>query len=180
MNSEEKTTIFFIKTLKMKRYTLHSTKLYRFSANMEALRWFATKGKVELVSTDKKDNVQKNNVIIKAMYSGVCGSDLLLIAKKMDAKDGVIPGHEITGKVEKIGSKVQNINSGDNVVVMPQNYCRKCRFCLRGQVMCVENECVGLDGGRAECCELPAFQVYKLPESLDLKHSLLCQWWVSR
>ena len=76
------------KLFKHLKFTCHSTKLYRFSANMKALRWFATKGKVELVSTDMKDNVQENN---KVMYSGVCGSDLLLMAKKMDAKDGVIP-----------------------------------------------------------------------------------------
>ena len=87
-------------------------------------------------------------------------------------------GHRPTGKVEKIGSKVQNVKSGDNVVVMPQNYCGKCRVCLRAQVMyCVENEYVGfeIDGGWAEYCELPAFHVYKLPESLDLKPGLLCQ-----
>ena len=112
------------------------------------------------------------------MFSGMCGSDLLLMQKKMDAKDGVTPGHEIAGKIEAVGSKIQNLKAGDSVVVMPQNHCGKCRFCLRGQVRyCIENEHIGfdIDGGWVEYCEFPAFQVYKLPESLDLKHGLLCQ-----
>ena len=80
--------------------------------------------------------------------------------------------------IQTVGSKVQNLKAGDSVVVMPQNYCGKCRFCLRGQVRyCIENEYIGfeVDGGWAEYCKFPAFQVYKLPESLDLKHGLLCQ-----
>ena len=145
---------------------------------MKALKWSGAKGKVELVEVATDMSTQEDSVIIKVMFSGVCGSDLLLLVKKMDAVDGVIPGHEIAGVIEKVGTKVTNLQPGDKVVVMPQGYCGKCRNCLRGQVKyCIRYDYVGfeINGGWAEYCQLPAYQVYKLPETLELKHGLLCQ-----
>ena len=116
---------------------------------MKALKWFGPKGKVELVEMATDMSTQEDSVIIKVMFSGVCGSDLLLLAKKMDAVDGVIPGHEIAGVIEKVGTKVTNLQPGDKVVVMPQGYCGKCRNCLRGQVKyCIHYDYVGFEAGQ--------------------------------
>ena len=49
---------------------------------MKALRWSEAKGKVELVEVDTEMGTQEDSVIIKVMFTGVCGSDLLLLAKK--------------------------------------------------------------------------------------------------
>ena len=145
---------------------------------MKALQWSDEKSAVNLVEIEPPLCRNEDNVVIKVIFSGVCGTDLLLLSKKTDAVDGIVPGHEIAGVVEKVGSKVEHLSPGDKVVVMPQGYCGKCRSCLRGQVKyCQHYDYIGFDrsGGWAEYCELPAYQVYKLPGSLDLKSGLLCQ-----
>lgn len=162
------------------RYPLAVNSYEWQSAEMKALKWSQDLGKVTLVNVDLQppEDISENNVTVRVMFSGVCGSDLLLMDKRMDAKDGVIPGHEVSGVVHQTGSRVHSLKPGDPVVVMPPSYCGVCRLCLRGQVRyCAAGGYVGfdVDGGWAEFIELAACQVFKLPESLRVREGLLCQ-----
>ena len=73
----------------------------------------------------EKPNIQDNEILIKVKACGICGSDLhmyklnmfSLILLRHLAKGG-IPGHEFSGDVEKVGSKVRGIKEGDRVVAL--------------------------------------------------------------
>ena len=67
--------------------------------------------------------IQDNEILIKVKACGICGSDLHMYKWNMftltlvrHLAKGGIPGHEFSGVVEKIGSKVNGIKEGDRVV----------------------------------------------------------------
>ena len=71
----------------------------------------------------EKPKIQDNEILIKVKVCGICGSDLHLYKLNMFSQillrplaEGGIPGHEFSGDVEKVGSKVRGIKEGDRVV----------------------------------------------------------------
>jgi alcohol dehydrogenase, propanol-preferring len=113
------------------------------------------------------------DLLIKVTACGVCHSDL-------HAVDGdwtpppvlpLIPGHEVAGKVAKVGPGVTGFKVGDEVGV-PWMYssCGQCEFCLAGmETICKSAEATGYTkpGGYAEYLVAPAAFVGRLPEGTD-------------
>lgn len=96
-----------------------------------------------------------NQVRIKVQACGVCRTDLHLLDGELpDPKIPVIPGHQIVGTVDKVGTETTNLEIGDRVgVPWLGSTCGQCRFCLSGQEnLCDEARFTGytLDGGFAE------------------------------
>jgi L-idonate 5-dehydrogenase len=50
----------------------------------------------------------------------------------------MVLGHEVSGYITKLGSKVTNLSIGQLVSVSPSRPCNKCQFCLKGN----QNHCV--------------------------------------
>ena len=68
-------------------------------------------------------SIQDDEILIKVKACGICGSDLHMYKLNMFSlallrpiAKGGIPGHELSGCVEKVGSKVRDIKEGDRVV----------------------------------------------------------------
>ena len=62
---------------------------------------------------------EMGEVLVKIYYSGICHTQLLEIAGK-SASGSFIPnmmGHEASGKVIKVGSKVKKVKKGDLVIL---------------------------------------------------------------
>jgi len=81
-----------------------------------------------------------------------------------------IPGSDIAGVVEKIGSDVTNVKSGQRVLLAPGVTCGKCTACLAGN----DNKCpqftnLGylIHGGCAEFVRCPEVNCFPCPESLS-------------
>jgi uncharacterized zinc-type alcohol dehydrogenase-like protein len=140
-------------------------------------------------SFERRD-VADNDVQIEILYSGICHSDL---HQARDDWGGsmypMVPGHEIVGKVVKVGSKVKKFKAGDLVGVgCMVDSCRSCSACKAG----LEQYCEpgftgtynGVDkksggstyGGYSDTIVVEDHFVLKLPENLDLKGvaPLLC------
>lgn len=79
----------------------------------------------------ERREVGEHDVQFDIMYCGVCHSDLHQI--KNDWFPGIfpmVPGHEIVGKVAKVGSHVKKYKEGDLVGVgCMVNSCRTCESC---------------------------------------------------
>ena len=112
-------------------------------------------------------------VLVKVVSTGVCHSDLHLWEGGYDTGDGfmkvtdrgvkfpVTPGHEVVGKVEKIGESVKDVRIGDTVLVYPWIGCGKCPTCEKGDTnLCETPKSLGVfqDGGYAEQMIVPDYK----------------------
>ena len=79
------------------------------------------------IKTEEVENpkMRDNRILVNVKACGICGSDLHMyklnlytdiLCWRLD--NGGIPGHEFSGEVVEVGSKVQDINVGDRVAAM--------------------------------------------------------------
>ena len=73
--------------------------------------------------------ISEDEVLLKVMASGICGSDVIEWYRIPKAPR--VLGHEATGIIENVGSKVKNIKVGDRVFVSHHVPCFNCRYCQR-------------------------------------------------
>jgi D-arabinose 1-dehydrogenase-like Zn-dependent alcohol dehydrogenase len=88
----------------------------------------------------------------------------------------VILGHEVAGRVEKLGSQVRSLQPGDLVATTTYSYiCGHCRHCRGGH----ETSCpdriflgdAGLNGGYAELVCVDADAVQKVPPGISIEEA---------
>lgn len=94
--------------------------------------------KVEIREYDISDQLDNQSVLLEVLQTNVCGSELHIFKGDHPLKqDGKI-GHEMVGKIVKLGEKIQTDNAGikvgigDRVVPVYFVTCNKCRECLAG------------------------------------------------
>ncbi len=149
-------------------------------AKMRAMQISKAGGAFEPVEREIPEPAQ-NQVRIKVEACGVCHSDVLV---KSGAYPGLqlprIPGHEIAGRVDAVGSKVTNWKAGERVGVgWHGGHCFVCTPCRKGQFLnCEKAQVTGIsyDGGYAEYVVVPHEAVARIPEKLDAVNAgpLLC------
>ncbi|CAA2985193.1 8-hydroxygeraniol dehydrogenase-like [Olea europaea subsp. europaea] len=81
----------------------------------------------------------EGDVQVKVMYCGVCHSDLHMAKNERGLSQfPIVPGHEITGMVTEVGSKVEKFKASDKVGVGGMvGSCRECDQCAND----LENYC---------------------------------------
>lgn len=84
---------------------------------------------------------QDGDVVIEILYCGVCHSDIHTARNEWGGTQyPCVPGHEIIGRVTKIGNNVTHVNVGDMVGVgCLVDSCRECHSCLDGLEQYCEN-----------------------------------------
>lgn len=87
-----------------------------------------------------------------------------------------IPGGEISGVIEAVGSDVPPASwqVGDRVAIQSNLFCGKCEFCLAGdESLCLSGQLLGVqrDGGFAEKVVVPARSLVHLPEAVSFETS---------
>jgi uncharacterized zinc-type alcohol dehydrogenase-like protein len=134
--------------------------------------------------------VRPHDVQVEIMYCGVCHSDLHQVRDEWgESIYPMVPGHEIVGRVVKVGSDVKKFKVGDiaGVGVMIDS-CRTCKNCNRQmEQYCVEDmtgtyngmERDGVtiaQGGYSSSIVTDERYVYTISSKLDLKAvaPLLC------
>jgi len=94
-------------------------------------------------------------VLVKVIACGVCRTDLHIMDSELShPKLPLIPGHEIVGRIEKVGKEVTRWKRNDLVGIPWVGYtCGYCRYCGKGQENLCENALFTgytMDGGYAE------------------------------
>lgn len=78
-----------------------------------------------------------NEVEMRLGAGGICGSDLHYFQHgRVGAfviREPLVPGHEVSGVVERIGSAVTRVKPGDKVAVNPSHACGQCDYCFSGR-----------------------------------------------
>lgn len=113
------------------------------------------------------ENVKKDEVLLKILYCGICGSDLgYMLVSNHDRNNPIVLGHEMVGEIIKIGESITEFKVGDIVVANPGESCGKCEFCIEGKVnMCPNTKFTGFppfDGFLQEYIHYPVKNLYKV------------------
>lgn len=132
------------------------------------------------------------DAIVRVTRSCICGSDLHIYHGLVpDTRVGTTFGHEFIGVVEAIGSEVQNLKVGDNVLVPFNISCGQCAFCKQelfgnchesnssatavGGIFGYSHTAGGYDGGQAEYVRVPYADVGPtiIPADMDPDDAVL-------
>ncbi len=133
---------------------------------------FEGEGTVSVLERPRPAAERPDDVVIKIVANGLCGSDLRAFATppEMAYDQGVIVGHEFTGPVAEVGSDVRSLSEGTRVVAIPNINCQVCWYCRSGHTNLCENFVhIGSmrDGGAAEYCVVPERMVLEVPDAID-------------
>ncbi|WP_405813899.1 alcohol dehydrogenase catalytic domain-containing protein [Streptomyces sp. NBC_01390] len=113
-------------------------------------------------------------------YVGICGTDLHIFHGDMDARvqTPAVIGHEMSGRITRIGSDVEGWAPGDAVTVMPLRWDDTCPACLTGhQHICQHLDFIGIDspGAMQQRWTVPATTLVRLPDTLPLHRAALVE-----
>jgi propanol-preferring alcohol dehydrogenase len=116
---------------------------------------------------------QEDEVLIKVLVCGVCHTDLHIVEGDIvPPKYPLIPGHQVIGKIEEIGEKVEGFKKGDLVGVPWLHYnCGQCKYCKKGLSNLCENILFTgfhVNGGYAEYMVAKKTAIYKIPDTVDI------------
>ena len=74
-----------------------------------------------------------HEVLVRMVASGICGTDLHSVKGEFRRPTPMVLGHEGAGVVEAVGSTVEGLAPGDEVVLSWAPSCGECADCLRGR-----------------------------------------------
>ena len=141
-------------------------------------------GRAELSAIDMPD-VKPGDVLLKVAYEGVCATDLEVLEGTLGYYEAglaaypIIPGHELSGTIAKVGANVNRFRGGERVVAECIQPCGRCAACERGIWMgCERRTEMGVmrkDGGYAEFVAVPAHFVHEIPPALSLQKAALAE-----
>lgn len=117
--------------------------------------------------------INDDEVLIKIIYCGICGSDWGSYTGKYADEVACIPlttGHEFCGTIAELGSNARGLSIGDRVAADICKPCGTCYHCRIGEpLLCSDFKQIGihLDGGFAEYVKVPWKNVYLVPEEVS-------------
>lgn len=128
-------------------------------------------------------------VKVKVGYNGICGTDLheyyagpIFFPTEPHpltrAQVPLVMGHEFSGVITDIGSRVTGWSEGDRVAIEPIYKCGHCPACKAGNYnICAQIGFHGLmsDGGMAEYTVVPADMLHKLPDNVSMQLGALVE-----
>ncbi|MFE3408149.1 zinc-binding dehydrogenase [Streptomyces mirabilis] len=119
-------------------------------------------------------------VLLAPAYVGICGTDLHIFHGDMDARVAApaVLGHEMSGRVVRVGPGVEGWQPGDAVTVMPLRWDGTCPACLSGhQHICQRLDFIGIDspGAMQQRWTVPASTLIRLPDTLPLDRAALVE-----
>jgi D-arabinose 1-dehydrogenase-like Zn-dependent alcohol dehydrogenase len=117
--------------------------------------------------------IESSDVLIRVAACGICHSDEHYRAGiSRIERLPVTLGHEVAGRVEKVGADIRHVTPGDRVCVHYLAHCGTCEFCVRGlEQFCRTGEMIGKhrDGGYAEFIKVPGRNAFVLPDQIPLE-----------
>src|SRR5580704_15018161 len=149
-------------------------------SRMRAVQVSGANAPFEVVVRDIPDPGPRQ-VRIKVQACGICHSDSFT---KMGAFPGIrfprVPGHEVVGLLDAVGSDVPDWKAGARVGVgWHGGHCGHCASCRRGDfITCATGQIPGIsyDGGYADYMIAPFEALAAIPDDLDAAEAapLLC------
>jgi uncharacterized zinc-type alcohol dehydrogenase-like protein len=111
----------------------------------------------------------EHDVLIRILYCGVCHSDIHQVRNEWASSTyPMVPGHEIVGRVERVGAKVRNFKAGDVAAVgCMVDSCRACSACQKGLEQYCEKGAVFTYNGVEKDGKTPTYGGYSAQIVVD-------------
>lgn len=131
-----------------------------------------------------KPQAGPDELLVKVDACAVCGTDLKSYKHgNPRIKAPLTIGHEFTGLVDTVGSRVPGFAAGERIVMATSISCGRCRYCRQGwRNLCVDLAPMGFSypGGMAEYVVIPgcAIQnghVVRVPPGIPAQHAALAE-----
>jgi len=113
-----------------------------------------------------------DEVLLRVIAAGICGSDVPQVYKKGDYQYPIIPGHEFVGEVVSTGADIDKALIGKRATAFPILPCFACEACKEeNYTACVDYDYYGLrrNGAFAEYIAVKAWNLIMIPD--DVKNS---------
>ena len=138
---------------------------------MKVAKWYNNKDiRIEEVPTPKPG---PNEMLIKVMSCGICGSDIVEWYRLPRAP--LVQGHEIGAEVVEVGESLKKFKPGDRVFIAPKVPCMKCDYCQKGHYPVCSTIKERLPGGYAEYVLAPPTLIengtYRLSDNITYDQS---------
>lgn len=124
-----------------------------------------------------------DEVVVQTMATGICGSDIHFF---LEGKVGsfaltkpYIPGHESSGIIHAVGSRVKDFRIGQRVIVEPGIPCRVCKNCAEGRYNLCENYIFmsgpTADGTFRQYFPIRADMLHPMPDDMSFEQGALVE-----
>ncbi len=117
-----------------------------------------------------------NDVLIRVLLTGICGTDLHIYEwddwAKATVRVPMVIGHEFVGEICRVGSNVTDFSPGMIVSGEGHVVCGRCRNCLAGRRhLCAQSMGVGVNraGAFAEYVALPMTNIWRHRDTVPLE-----------
>jgi L-idonate 5-dehydrogenase len=132
------------------------------------------------IDQDAEPDVGPGEVLIRLGAGGICGSDLHYCYEGRNGsfviREPLVPGHEASGVVAKVGAGVTRVKPGDKIAVSPSQACGRCDYCRAGREhLCGKMRFLGsasvfphVQGMFAECFVVTEKQCYPVSADVSL------------
>ena len=112
--------------------------------------------------------ISDNEVLIKMLACGLCGTDIQKIRGDTVNKPTVL-GHEVVGEIVKKGKNVSKFEIGDRVITAIHVPCFTCHYCNKGHyTICEQFRTNNIDpGGFAEFIRIPKLHLNHLTHKVS-------------
>ena len=123
--------------------------------------------------------ISDNEVLIKIMKIGICGSDIHVYhGEHPFTSYPVTQGHEVSGEIVEIGSGVTEFKVGQKVTIQPQVVCGECYPCRHGKYnLCEELKVMGFQttGVASKYFAVDVKKVTALPDNMGFDEGAMIE-----
>ena len=126
----------------------------------------------------EEPQLRADEALVCVKAAGICGSDIPRIYKTGAHVHPLIPGHEFSGQVVKVGKRADIKWLHKRVGIFPLIPCRKCAACQRQQYeLCRDYGYLGSrrNGGFAEYTAVPQWNLIELPDSVSYEEAAMLE-----
>jgi len=121
-----------------------------------------------------------SEVLVKIRAALTCGTDRKMYLRGHPLfKPPFVFGHEFSGDIVKVGSKVKNFKEGMRVVAANSAPCNHCFYCKIGRPSMCDNLTLRLSGAFAEYVEIPSpiveQNLLEIPSHVSYKQAALVE-----
>lgn len=115
--------------------------------------------------------LREDEVQVEQIETGICYRDILTMEGFMPRLVlPIVPGHEISGTVRKVGSKVTKFKVGDRVTSLIYVPCGVCEYCRSGREnLCRDKKTFGesMNGAYRKYINIPEISLVKVPPNVS-------------